>query len=74
MRLPDRVKAPGGTIHRVVYNTRKLETEYWVGTDDTGATDSNPAGSFRNKPGSTWPGKKMTQCGDNDRGSRGGRG
>ncbi len=45
VRLPNRVKAPGGTIHRVVYNTRKLETEYWVGTDDTGATDSNPAGT-----------------------------
>jgi hypothetical protein len=45
MRLPNRVKTPGGTIHRVVFNPRKLETGYWVGTDDTGATDSNPAGT-----------------------------
>jgi RHS repeat-associated protein len=45
LRLANRVKTPGGTVHRVVYDPRKFETEYWTGTDDTGATDSNPAGS-----------------------------
>lgn len=37
--------SPGGTITRVVLNARSLVTEQWIGTDDIGATDMNPAGS-----------------------------
>lgn len=36
---------PGGTIMRMVLDARGLVTERWVGTNDAGATDSNPAGS-----------------------------
>ncbi|NBR87751.1 MAG: hypothetical protein EBS84_19395 [Proteobacteria bacterium] len=45
MDRQNRVKTPGGTITRTVYDMRGLVAERWVGTDDTGATDSNPAGS-----------------------------
>lgn len=37
--------SPGGTITRVVLNARSLVTEQWIGTNDIGATDTNPAGS-----------------------------
>lgn len=37
--------SPGGTITRVVLDARSLVTERWIGTNDTGATDTNPAGS-----------------------------
>jgi RHS repeat-associated protein len=37
--------SPGGTITREVLDARALVTERWVGTNDVGATDSNPAGS-----------------------------
>lgn len=37
--------SPGGTITREVLDARGLVTERWVGTNDVGATDSNPAGS-----------------------------
>lgn len=40
-----RSKTPGGTITRWVRNMRGWVTQRWVGTDDTDATDSNPAGS-----------------------------
>jgi len=43
-----RQKSPGGTITRWVYNARGLLAEKWVGTDDTGATDSSPGGSSPN--------------------------
>ena len=42
------VKTPGGTITRTVYNIRGLVEEVWVGTNDHGATDSNPGGSGAN--------------------------
>lgn len=45
MDRQNRIKTPGGTISRTVYDVRSLVTETWVGTDDTGATDTNPAGS-----------------------------
>lgn len=45
MDRQNRVKTPGGTITRTVYDVRSLVIETWVGTDDTGATDTNPAGS-----------------------------
>ncbi|MBL9176975.1 MAG: hypothetical protein JNM65_02865 [Verrucomicrobiaceae bacterium] len=37
--------SPGGTITREVLDARSLVTERWVGTNDVGATDSNPVGS-----------------------------
>jgi RHS repeat-associated protein len=43
-----RTKKPGGTITRHVRNIRGWVEEIWVGTDDTGATNSNPAGSGSN--------------------------
>jgi hypothetical protein len=41
----NRVVAPGGTITRTVWTTPQWVLSVWVGTNDTGATDSNPAGS-----------------------------
>jgi RHS repeat-associated protein len=41
----NRVVTPGGTITRTVFDARSLPTSVWVGTDDTGASASNPAGS-----------------------------
>ena len=41
----NRVVAAGGTITRTVWQTPQQVASIWVGTDDTGATDSNPAGS-----------------------------
>lgn len=41
----NRVKTPGGTITRTVFHPKGWPLENWVGTDDTGATDINPAGS-----------------------------
>ena len=40
----NRAKEGEGTISRMIYDTRGLVTETWVGTDDTGATDSDPTG------------------------------
>ncbi len=40
-----RIKSPGGTITRFVYHVKGWLLERWVGTDDTGATDANPAGA-----------------------------
>ena len=37
--------SPAGTITRVVYANRNQVKETWVGTNDTGATETNPAGS-----------------------------
>lgn len=37
--------SPGGTIMREVLDARGLVMERWVGTNDVGATDTNPAGS-----------------------------
>jgi len=34
--------SPGGTITRKVFDVRNLVTELWVGTDDTGASDTSP--------------------------------
>jgi YD repeat-containing protein len=40
-----RQESPGGTITRLVYDERERVASVWVGTNDTGATASNPAGS-----------------------------
>ncbi|MFO1458227.1 MAG: RHS repeat-associated core domain-containing protein [Verrucomicrobiota bacterium] len=37
--------SPGGTIIRWVYTANSQEKEKWIGTDDTGATDSDPSNS-----------------------------
>jgi RHS repeat-associated protein len=42
---PNKKVSPGGTITRMVLDARGLVTESWVGTNDIGATDTNPAGS-----------------------------
>jgi hypothetical protein len=41
----NRVQAPGGTITRTVWTAPQRVASIWVGTNDTGATDPNPAGS-----------------------------
>jgi RHS repeat-associated protein len=38
----NRTVSPGGTITRKVFNPRKQVLEVWTGTDDTGATDTDP--------------------------------
>lgn len=40
-----RIELPSGTIERTVYDALGRPVSTWVGTDDTGATDYNPAGS-----------------------------
>jgi RHS repeat-associated protein len=37
--------SPAGTITRVVYGNRNQVKETWLGTNDTGATANNPAGT-----------------------------
>ena len=45
MDRQNRVVSPGGTITRTVYDAPGRPIGSWVGTNDTGATASNPAGS-----------------------------
>jgi RHS repeat-associated protein len=40
----NRVETPGGTITFTVFDARSLPASVYVGTDDTGATDSDPTG------------------------------
>jgi YD repeat-containing protein len=40
----NRVVAPGGTITRTVWTTPQWVASIWVGTNDAGATDSDPSG------------------------------
>jgi YD repeat-containing protein len=44
MGRQNRVVDPAGTIQRTVYDVRDQAVSQWVGTDDTGATDSDPTG------------------------------
>jgi RHS repeat-associated protein len=41
----NRTKSPGGTIARTLYDARGNVASIWIGTDDTGATASDPDGS-----------------------------
>jgi RHS repeat-associated protein len=41
----NKVKSPAGTITRTVWTAPQRVKSVWIGTNDTGATDSNPAGS-----------------------------
>ncbi|MBI3861131.1 MAG: hypothetical protein HY290_04465, partial [Planctomycetia bacterium] len=45
MKRQNRIVTPGGTIARTVFEARGLPIGTWVGTNDTGATAMNPAGS-----------------------------
>jgi RHS repeat-associated protein len=40
----NRVQTPGGTITRTVWTTPQRVASEWMGTNDTGATDSDPTG------------------------------
>ena len=44
MERQNRVATPGGTITRTVYHPMDWVLQIWVGTNDTGATDSDPSG------------------------------
>ncbi|HEX7375606.1 MAG TPA: RHS repeat-associated core domain-containing protein [Pirellulales bacterium] len=41
---PNRVSNGGGTITRTVHDPRNLPLSIWVGTNDTGAADTDPSG------------------------------
>jgi RHS repeat-associated protein len=45
MGRQNRVETADGTIQRTVFNAHGQVVSIWVGTDDTGATDSDPTGS-----------------------------
>ncbi len=45
MHRQNRVVSPGGTITRTVFDAPGRPISTWVGTNDTGATSSNPTGS-----------------------------
>ena len=40
----NRVETPAGTITRTIYDVRSLVDSVWVGTNDNGATDTDPTG------------------------------
>ncbi len=44
MKRRNRTESPGGTITFNVFDVRSLTIESWTGTDDTGATSSDPSG------------------------------
>ncbi|HWB14723.1 MAG TPA: RHS repeat-associated core domain-containing protein, partial [Pirellulales bacterium] len=54
----NRVVAPGGTIMRTVFDARDLPISAWVGTNDRGATWSDPTGGGA-------PGNNMVQVAGN---------
>lgn len=65
----NREVSPGGTITRIVYNAQGWVTERWVGTDDAGATDSDPSGD--DAPGNNM---KLVEVSEYDGGEPGGDG
>jgi hypothetical protein len=40
----NKVKSPGGTITRTVFEVRGMPTAVFVGTNDAGATNAGPTG------------------------------
>jgi RHS repeat-associated protein len=64
-----RTESPGGTIMRSVYDVRGLVTAKWVGTDDAGATESDPSGG-----GTAGNNMKPVWLGQYDGGAPGGDG
>ena len=69
MGRQNRVKSPNGTITRTVYDVRGLVDSVWVGTNDTGATDTDPTGG-----GATNNNMKMVVQNEYDDGNDGGDG
>ncbi len=45
MKRRNRTVSPGGTITFNVFNSRGLVTETWIGTNDNGATPTDPSGA-----------------------------
>lgn len=45
MGRENRVASPGGTINRSVIDARGLVASVWIGTNDTGATNTDPTGA-----------------------------
>ena len=74
MGYENRVVDPTGTITRQVFSPLGLVASTWVGTDDSGATDSDPTGG---RTGAiTWYGNNMLEVSANvyDDGAAGGDG
>lgn len=69
MNRVNSVKGPDGTISRTVHDVRGFVASSWVGTDDTGATESDPTGGSAS-------GNNMVKVSENayDGGSAGGDG
>ena len=67
MDRQNKVVSPAGTITRTVYNARGLVSETFIGTDDTGATPSDPTGG-----GAMGNDMKLVQENQYDRGVGGG--
>jgi len=65
-------QAPGGTITRMVYNPMGWILGKWVGTNDNGATDSDPTGG--GKPGSLGNNMVQVEANEYDNGLPGGDG
>jgi len=45
MKRRNRTVTPGGTITRQMFDARSLTTSTWIGTNDSGATMSDPSGN-----------------------------
>ncbi len=69
MNHPCREVSPGGTVNRTVFDSRSLPIAKWVGTNDAGATSSDPTGG--GTPGNNM---KPTWTGIYDNGLAGGNG
>ncbi len=44
MGRQNKIVSPAGTISRAVFEVRGLDVSSWIGTNDNGATDSDPSG------------------------------
>jgi YD repeat-containing protein len=69
MSRQNKTVSPDGTINRMVYNSRGMVESTWVGTNDTGATDSDPTGS-----GASGNNMVKLSVAEYDNGSEGGNG
>jgi RHS repeat-associated protein len=65
--LLNRTQTPGGAIRSSVYNAKGWLLSSWLGTDDTGATETDPTGG-----GTTGNNMVQTEAFDYDLGSAGG--
>lgn len=69
MERPNMVKSPGGTITRTVFDVRDLPVSTYVGTNDAGATNSDPTGG-----GATGNNMVLVSASEYDSGVHGGDG